>query len=182
MTLTRHSQQAPRSLEDSGQGPDPAPRLRQPWQHQDVRTTSTPEPAPSKSRRLLPALLKSVLVCAAVCANSVLGSESDRGGTSHDMFTTSIPCASRCDNYYSQSRAFNHGSNRLEHEKRQVRFADDPGRSDRLTAERNLEDYSRCATCSVQCDNESHLPCVQCGAGAFVGCLVSNACPACFHA
>ena len=66
-------------------------------------TTSTPELAPSKSRRLLrllAALLKSVLVCAAMCANSIL--ESDRGGTSHDMFTTSIPCASRCDSYYSQ--------------------------------------------------------------------------------
>ena len=61
-------------------------------------TTSTPEPAPSKPRRLLPALLKSVLVCAAMCANSILGS--DRGGTSHDMFTTSIPCASRYDNHY----------------------------------------------------------------------------------
>ena len=65
-------------------------------------TTSTPELAPSRSRRLLPALRKSVLVCAAMCANSILGS--DRGGTSHDMFTTSIPCASRCDNYYSRSR------------------------------------------------------------------------------
>ena len=123
-----------------------------------------------------------------MCANSALGS--DRGGTSHDMFTTSILRASRRDNYYSQSRgqfaqrvmAFNHVNNHLEHAKRQVRFADDPGRSDCLTAERNLEDYSRCATCSVQCDSESHLPCVQCGAGTCVGCLVSNACPACYNA
>ena len=57
---------------------------------------------------------------------------------------------------------------------RQVCFADDPDRSDCLTAERNLEDYSRCATCSVQCDSESYLPCVQCGAGTCVGCLVSK--------
>ena len=109
------------------------------------------------------------------------------------MFTNSIPCASRYDNYYAQSRgqsaqrvmAPHHGHNHLEHDKslrRQVRFADDPGRSDCLAAERNLGDYSRCATCSVQCDSESHLPCVQCGAGTCVGCLVSNACPACYHA
>ena len=65
-------------------------------------TTSTPEPAPSRHRRLLPALLKSVLVCAAMCANSVLGS--DQGGTGLDMSTTSIPCASRYDNHYPQSR------------------------------------------------------------------------------
>ena len=63
----------------------------------------------------------------------------------------------------------------------QVRFADDPDRSDCLTAERNLEDYSHWATCSEQCDSESHLPCVQCGAGTCFG-LASNACPACCHA
>ena len=123
-----------------------------------------------------------------MCASSVLGSA--RGGTSMtcsqpaflahpDVTTILLPWA----NLLSGLRmAFNHGNNHLEHEKRQVRFADDPGRSDCLTAERNLEDYSRCATCSVQCDNGSHLLCVQCGAGTCVGCLVSNACPACYHA
>ena len=65
-------------------------------------TAPTPEPAHATTRRLPPALLQSALVCAAVCASSTLGS--DRGDTSHDMFTTSIPCASRYYSYYAQSR------------------------------------------------------------------------------
>ena len=149
-------------------------------------TTTTPEPARVTTRGLLPALLKSVLVCAAVCASSVLGS--DRGGTSRDMYATSLPCTSRYDNYHAQSRgqsaqrvmAPHHGHNYLETDKRQVRFADSLGRSECLTAEHSLDDYSRCATCLVQCYEESHMPCVQCGAATCVGCLVSDACPACY--